>query len=330
MAIRIFVPVLNIAFVGSENLARNIAKKGDVRDIESYVFKEERDGVTQIISLLRPLKHPEKIRPLLSVLNVAKVGIIEVSKVDASLGEICVSFGCAGIKKGLIIINPESGGWVDPDQVKMIIQQSGLKDWELFEKVPDEHKIREKLFSLIEYKKENEGSLIVPVDQHFNVKGVGLVAIGYVQSGSVSKHDTIQVLPAGENGIVRSLQVMDDDVEIAVSGDRVGLALRNLREEALHRGCMVTHLDSGALIKNTESTFEIKKAPFQKRELEIGDVIHAAVDMQFVVGRITNKEKSIVTVDWEVPLWTRQEQSPPIIICQLDAMPMRIIGTTIF
>ena len=154
MAIRIFVPVLNIAFVGSENLARNIAKKGDVRDIESYVFKEERDGVTQIISLLRPLKHPEKIRPLLSVLNVAKVGIIEVSKVDASLGEICVSFGCAGIKKGLIIINPESGGWVDPDQVKMIIQQSGLKDWELFEKVPDEHKIREKLFSLIEYKKK--------------------------------------------------------------------------------------------------------------------------------------------------------------------------------
>ena len=124
MAIRIFVPVLNIAFVGSENLARSIAKKGDVRDIESYVFKEERNGVTQIISLLRPLKHPEKIRPLLSVLNVAKVGIIEVSKVDASLGEICVSFGCAGIKKGLIIINPESGGWVDPEQVKMIIHQS--------------------------------------------------------------------------------------------------------------------------------------------------------------------------------------------------------------
>ena len=113
MAIRIFVPVLNVAFVGSENLARSIAKKGDVRDIESYVFKEEKNGITQIISLLRPLKHPEKIRPLLSVLNVAKVGIIEVSKVDSSLGEICVAFGCAGIKKGLVIINAETGGWVD-------------------------------------------------------------------------------------------------------------------------------------------------------------------------------------------------------------------------
>lgn len=204
------MPVLNVAFVGSENLARSIAKKGDVRDIESYVFKEEKNGITQIISLLRPLKHPEKIRPLLSVLNIAKVGIIEVSKVDSSLGEICVAFGCAEIKKGLVIINAEIGGWVDPEQVKMIIQQSGLEDWELCENVPDEHEIREKLFNFMDEVKENNEALIIPVDQYFNVKGVGLVAIGYVQSGSVSKHDNIQVLPVGENGIVRSLQVMDD------------------------------------------------------------------------------------------------------------------------
>ena len=92
------MPVLNVAFVGSESLARKIAKKGDVRDIESYVHKEEKNGEMRIISLLRPLKHPEKIRPLLSVLNVAKIGIIEISKVDSALGEICVSFGCANIK----------------------------------------------------------------------------------------------------------------------------------------------------------------------------------------------------------------------------------------
>ena len=324
------MPVLNVAFIGSENLARSIAKKGDIRDIESYVFKEERNGIIQIISLLRPLKHPEKIRPLLSVLNVAKVGIIEVSKVDASLGEICVSFGCAGIKKGLVIINPEVGGWIDPEQVKMIIQQSGLDDWDLYENVPDEHDIREKLFGLMDENTENDEALIIPVDQYFNVKGVGLVAIGYVQSGLVSKHDSIQVLPVGESGIVRSLQVMDDDVDVAISGDRVGLAIRNLREEALHRGCMVTHVDSEALVKNTSSTFQIKKAPFQKRELEVGDVIHAAVDMQFIVGRITNKESTNLTVEWEIPLWTRLIDSPPIIITQLDATPMRIIGTTVF
>ena len=237
------MPVLNVAFVGSESLARKIAKKGDVRDIESYVFKEEKNGEMRIISLLRPLKHPEKIRPLLSVLNVAKIGIIEISKVDAALGEICVSFGCANINEGLVIINPQDGEWVDPDQVRIILEQSGLKNWQLFEQLPDEHNIREKLFSFMDNIENQKSSLILPVDQFFNVKGVGLVAIGYVQSGSVSKHDSIQVLPADENGIVRSLQVMDDDVDIAVSGDRVGLAIRNLREEALHRGCMIIHAD---------------------------------------------------------------------------------------
>ena len=323
------MPVLNVAFVGSESLARKIAKKGDVRDIESYVFKEEKNGEMRIISLLRPLKHPEKIRPLLSVLNVAKIGIIEISKVDAALGEICVSFGCANINEGLVIINPQDGEWVDPDQVRIILEQSGLKNWQLFEQLPDEHSIREKLYSFMDNIENKKSSLILPVDQFFNVKGVGLVAIGYVQSGSVSKHDSIQVLPADENGIVRSLQVMDDDVDIAVSGDRVGLAIRNLREEALHRGCMIVHNDSNVLNKNISSTFTLNKAPFQKRVLQIGDVIHAAVDMQFIVGRIKNIEDSKLTVDWEIPLWTRKKFSPPIIITQLDAGPMRIIGTTI-
>ena len=321
--------VLNVAFIGSESLAKKIAKKGDVRDIESYVYKEERDGEFKIISLLRPLKHPEKIRPLLSVLNVAKAGIIEISKIDSATGEICVSFGCAGINNGLVIINSQDGDWIDPDQVRIILEQSGLRNWKLYEQVPDEHIIREDLFALMEERETDDSSLILPVDQFFNVKGVGLVAIGYVQSGIVSKHDTIQVLPADENGIVRSLQVMDDDVENAISGDRVGLAIRNLREEALHRGCMIVHAESNVLVKNLSSTFAIDKAPFQKRILQVGDVIHAAVDMQFVVGRIKIIDQENVTVDWDIPLWTRKNNSPKIIITQLDATPMRIIGTTV-
>ena len=55
--------------------------------------------------------------------------------------------------------------------------------------------------------------LVVPIDQHFNVKGIGLVAIGYVQSGVVSVHDEVTMLPNGGTGSVKSLQVMDDDVQ---------------------------------------------------------------------------------------------------------------------
>ena len=42
-----------------------------------------------------------------------------------------------------------------------------------------------------------EQPLVVPIDQHFNVKGIGLVAIGHVQSGIVSVHDEVTMLPHG-------------------------------------------------------------------------------------------------------------------------------------
>ena len=277
--------VLNVALIGSEGLARKLGKKGDVRDIESYVHKESSGDVTRVLSFLRPLKYPESLRPLLSVLNVAKAGVVEIAKVDAALGEVLVAFGAANIDVGHAIISPEEGGWVDPEQVRVILDQAGLAQWTLHEQIPDEHTLREALLSNLETGDEN-APLVIPIDQHFNVKGVGLVAIGYVQAGTVSKHDEILVLPAQEMGIARSLQVMDDDVEQSFVGDRVGVALRNLREEVLHRGCILTHGEGDALTRHNSSTFTLEKAPFQKRELSEGDVIHAAIDLQFQVGRV--------------------------------------------
>lgn len=322
------MPVLNVAFVGSEELARKLAKSNDVRDIESYVYKEDREGETCVLSLLRPLRHPERLRPLLSVLNVAEVGVVEIDNVDAALGEILVSFGAAGVERGMAIINPSEGNWVDSEQVNMILSQAGLETWKLYESVPESHDIREELYQHMDVigSKINSTKMVLPVDQHFNVKGVGLVAIGYVQSGTVSKHDEVLILPANETGVVRSLQVMDDDVDSAVTGDRVGVALRNLREDALHRGCMIIHPESQSLIRHDNSKIRMKNAPFQKRQLANEDVIHAAVDLQFVVGRIKQVDGEIISVEWESPLWIRAEGSPEILITQLDAVPMRIIG----
>jgi hypothetical protein len=50
--------------------------------------------------------------------------------------------------------------------------------------------------------------------------------------------------------------------------------------------------------------------------------------MQFVVGRITNISENNIEIKWENPLWVRSEQDNKIILTQLDAKPMRIIGTT--
>ena len=108
--------------------------------------------------------------------------------------------------------------------------------------------------------------------------------------------------------------------------DRVGVALRNLREEALHRGCILTHIDAGALTRHNGSKFTLILAPFQKRELNEGDIVHAAVDLQFQVGRIIQVEGADFIVEWEQPLWIQNRDAAPVIIAQLDAGNMRIMG----
>ncbi len=326
------MPVLNVALVGSEDLARKLGKKGDTRDIESYVHKESRSGEVRVLSLLRPLKFPESIRPLLSVLDVAKAGLLEIRELSASVGEAMVALGCSGISKGSAIISPDEGVWIDSGQVRVMLDQAGLGGWEVVEGEIDEHGIRDRLFEIQDQmadsmEKSNSSPLILPVDQHFNVKGVGLVAIGYVQSGKVSKHDEVEVMPASDIGVVRSLQVMDDDVDAAITGDRVGVALRNLREQSLHRGCMICIPGEGGLVSHEKSSFELGAAPFQRKVLSVGEVIHAASDLQFSVGRVSALDGDSVTVVWESPFWIRADGSSRVLIVQLDATPMRIMGT---
>lgn len=323
--------VLNVALIGSDELARKLGKKGDSRDIDSYVHKETRDDEIRVISMLRPLKFPDSIRPLLSVLDVARAGLLEISELGASTGEAMVALGCAGISRGKAIISPKEGSWIDPDQVRVMLDQAGLSEWGIVDGEVDEHALRGYLFQ-VQDEMESTGDLsssplILPVDQHFNVKGVGLVAIGYVQSGSIRKHDDVVILPADDIGVVRSLQVMDDDVEKAIEGDRVGVALRNLREQSLHRGCMICIPDQGGLISQGVSVFEMTPAPFQKKTLAVGEVVHASSDLQFCVGRVSSVEGNSVTIDWESPLWVRTDGGSKILIVQLDATPMRIIGS---
>ena len=330
--------VLNIAMIGSDDLARSIAKPTDQRDVHTYVHKESGADGPRILSIIRPAKMPERIRPFFNSLCAARVGLIEVTKIDATFGEVLVGFASAGIDKGIFVINAPEGEWIDEDQVNAFIAQAGLSSWK--QGSADGIELRATLYGLmdeissdLEFAKKEP--LVVPIDQHFNVKGIGLVAIGYVQSGSVSVHDELHLLPAGGPGTVKSLQVMDDDVEQAVAGDRVGIALRNTKEEHLTGGSLVIHpaiedKNKGisipiSLDRHEKSSVELNVSPFQKRVLAVGDVVHASVDLQFVVGRIESTETRIEVL-WDSPLFIRKENPPVVLLAQLDSKP-RIMGS---
>ena len=133
------MPVLNIAMIGSDELAREIAKATDQRDVHTYVHKELTDGEAKIISIIRPARFPERLRPLLNAISAGRVGLIEINEIDATLGEVIVAFASSSIKRGIAVIRPLDGGWVDQDMVekmssgadseKVAMIQSEFRDW---------------------------------------------------------------------------------------------------------------------------------------------------------------------------------------------------------
>ena len=322
--------VLNIVFIGSDEVARSIAKKSDSRDVDNYVYKDLKEGgAFSTISILRPNNYPEKPKPFFTSLTISDFGIIEINKIDGAFGETIVSMACAGISEGLIIVNPSEGEWVDEEQVKALLQQADLSNWKFIEN--DGVIIREKLIEVLnKIKPTDDDGFVVAVDQAFTVKGVGLVAVGNVQSGKVNKHDDVVFAGSEGNAIARSLQVMDLDVEVANLGDRVGLALRTagaFREDLLGKGSILADSDNRFEVQ-PNSQFELIKAAFQKNELVAGDVVHFCSDLQFIVGRITEISEKI-SIDWDFPIVLNKTSKRNPLIVQLEASP-RIMGFGIF
>ena len=74
------------------------------------------------------------------------------------------------------------------------------------------------------------------IDRVFTLKGVGTIATGTLWSGSIGAGDLLRLEPAGRSVRVRSVQVHDEAVERAESGQRVAVNLPAVERGELQRG----------------------------------------------------------------------------------------------
>jgi len=84
--------------------------------------------------------------------------------------------------------------------------------------------------------RSSDGLFRLPVDRVFIMKGFGTVVTGTMVSGKVSLGETVEVLPPGLEGKVRSLQVYNRSVEEAVAGERTAVNLQGVESSAIARG----------------------------------------------------------------------------------------------
>ncbi|MHB8585733.1 MAG: GTP-binding protein [Thermoplasmatota archaeon] len=112
-----------------------------------------------------------------------------------------------------------------------------------------------------------EGSLRLPIMDVLSVGGVGTVAIGRVERGTIRSGEEVAIEPAGKVAVVKSIEVHGQSVEEASAGDTIGVALRNVGQSDIARGDVVGPVDPDA---------PVAVDAFEARLAISGDVGHVA------------------------------------------------------
>lgn len=252
-------------------MAAQLGKKGTVSDVTLYNFKLQES----VLSFVEPSSYPDKVQSLVSSINMADQAILKVGALDASLAESIVALDMAGLVRGYIIY----GGGFDAEKLKPLLAGTILASYPVLEDQPMAVKER-----LADFQPNKDGSAVVQIDHSFPVKGVGTVVLGVVKRGVVKRHDSLIVYPQKTKALVKSLQVHDVDVDEAVTGVRVGLALKDVKPEDVPRGSIMSTDASIRISKELDVEAHLSK--YSPRGLKEGDVFNANASLNYVPARV--------------------------------------------
>lgn len=270
---------VTVALLGDQDAKKELGKVGTQSDIHLHDFKEGDADVTLIV----PARFPDQLKCLSYAVGGADAAVLVVSEMSAQVGEQILAADAAGIAHGIIVLQ----NYLQPEQIQPLLKGTALESWPI-QTEADWPAVRAHVAATPVPAKE--GDVLVPVDHHFDVKGVGAVILGVVRQGVLKKGETLYAWPDKVICPVRSIQCHDVDVGEAVTGDRVGLALRNTKAEQLDRGMVLAPADADlrALKVGQELTFRLRRSAFSKQALGPGSVMHLGVGMQFVPVRLTS------------------------------------------
>jgi selenocysteine-specific elongation factor len=195
----------------------------------------------------------------------------------------------------------------------------------------------------INIQRDYEGDIIIPIDHHFSIKGMGAIITGTILKGTLKLNEQLEILPLQISGKVKNIQIFRQNVELAKAGDRIGINLKNLDVKKVYRGCIAT---------NNPKAFEfcdifeivVEKNKYFKHETHFGTQVHTTIGMLTTTGYIYPfyelNEKKIQTIAknndtyFKAILWLNEKtmmyrEKSVILISRLDLPPttLRILGS---
>ncbi len=262
------------------------AKRTHSEGLEMY----HRRGVVQ--TLLNPATYPDKVNHMLAAVSVSDGCILLAEEgFGWAEGESVIALTHAGLESGVIVT---SKGGVYSERLSKMIAGTAAQGFRIVE--ADGENYSKINIDSFEPKPKKCAGNVVSVDNVFNVKGVGTVALGFVVCGKVAVHDTLST-PSGKEVRVQSIQVMDEDVEEAGTGTRVGLAIRGATEKELGDQFFLANT---AFRENIEASLQIER--FYRHQIEEGKTYHLALYGQVIPVNLIKLEGEKATFKLGKPI----------------------------
>jgi len=90
--------------------------------------------------------------------------------------------------------------------------------------------------------------LRLPIQDVYNITGIGVVPVGRVETGKMKVGDKVIIVPAregtGVQGEVKTIEMHHEQVQEAIPGDNVGFSVRGIGKKDIARGDVLGHINN--------------------------------------------------------------------------------------
>lgn len=121
------------------------------------------------------------------------------------------------------------------------------------------------------------------VDRAFSVKGFGTVVTGTLIDGSVKVGDDLTIYPAGIPTRIRTIQIHEQDQQVAHAGNRTALNLTKVDLDQIGRGDVLSAapLEPSYMLDTKVMCLKDNQSP-----MELWDRVHVHIGTREVIGRL--------------------------------------------
>ena len=299
-------------------LLSSIAKKSETEGI--VVYSRVESG--RRFSFLDDATFPEKIQGyarIASICDYAYYIFPNSGKLASADGELAVLIDSLKLDGSVQIVDALGDAFAD--SVKASFRGLSLS---LFPVVERDSKSSVIDMTIVKERKNlPRDKTLVYIDRAFNVKGVGVVVLGFVLSGKISVHDKLRLIPGDSNKLaeVKGIQVSDEDFDTMGRGIRVGLSLKGVELKDLEK---TSWLDDGSFELTSRLEFEFRQSPYYKQPTVQRD-LHIEVNGEMLVSKIIpgkSPNQRIAELSISVPKWNEMSVG----VLDLNSKLLRVAG----